>query len=255
MRQTRLLAVVVVLLPFQVEAVPITFDFGGTITSTTNNFFNGANEFPAAVVGEMFSGHVTFDSANFTRSDCSVCSSSTYTYADTAPFGMTIEVAFGGFSISTNTSFDPTLFLFGAGGHSRISIANDRPIGSILSDNYNFISQTVLPSGNFSGAYTTGLVESPIAFLGLAFATGLTGDTSVLSGTDLPLVPPDISLFETRSFSILGGFPNVFVRGEVDYLTLRSANAVPEPSVLLLLALGLSILAIMRRSIRIRSNA
>ncbi len=244
MRRPSCLLALLALAALPANAAPITFEFGGTLTENNNNAFGGANEFAQAVIGEEFFGHITFDPDSFVRTDCDVCSSSTYT--DTAPLAMTIDVTFGGFTLQTNTSFAPTLFLYPTlstpGGHSRISVRNDDELSpTVTVDGLHFISQTVLPSGNFSGAYVDaeggGIVESPVAFLALDFTTGLDGDLSFLSDRELPLMPPDISLAENRSFSILGGFPNIFVRGTVDFLRL-GRTSVPEPATGLLLAIG-----------------
>ncbi len=235
--------------PLAALAVPITFEFGGTLTSNTPNLLNpnaGYNEFPTAVVGEAFTGEITFDSLNYVVDPCCFGSTVDYQYAEVGKNGMVMSVTFGGFTLQTNASLPPTLFLDDT--HSQIKVVNDSEVGGVIYDHLSFMSQTVLPSGNWSGTYSMidgDLVQSNAAFIAIDLDSRSGGDASVLGSTDLPLVPPNLDGFGLRQFAILGGFPNVFVRGEIEYLRLAPTR-VPEPSPLMLV-LAASIGLVLRR--------
>lgn len=213
--------------------VPVTFDFGGTITETNPNQLTahlGFNEFPDAVVGGTFFGHITVDQdALLQRSD--TATSATYWF-DIA--GMAMQVTFGGTTLRTDASLGPAGPFSLPPGHSRVDVIDDRMGASGPFDALHVLSQTLLPSGNWSGANVGG-VPAPAAFMAIDL---FGGPATSWDGTNIPTASIDPDLFPSNQFAILGGFPNVFVRGTVDFFTLRTSVAEPSTLALMLLALG-----------------
>ncbi|MBB6096231.1 hypothetical protein HNQ60_005153 [Povalibacter uvarum] len=250
----RVVALSLLVNPLAVLAVPITFEFGGTITANNPNVLTrhlGYDEFPSAVVGEAFKGEITFDSQNYVADPCCFGTSVAYEYADAGKTGMVMNVTFGGFTLQTDASLPPSLFLDDS--HSEIRVLNDGEVAGQVYDHLSFMTQTVLPSGNWSGAYSTidgEIVESSAAFIAIDLDSRSGGNASVLGSTDLPTVPPDLEGFGLRQFSILGGFPNVFIRGEIEYLRLATPTRVPEPGPLMLVAAASIGLLFRRRKLR-----
>jgi len=211
--------------------VPITFDFGGTITETNPNRLTahlGFNEFPDAVVGETFFGHITVDPETYLqRSDTATSAAYWFDLA-----AMTMQVTFGNTTLRTDGSLGPAGPFSLPPGHSRVEVIDDRMGGAGPFDALHILSQTLLLSGSWSGANVEG-VPVPAAFMAIDL---FGGPASSWAGTDIPMTSIDPDLFSSSQFSILGGFPNVFVRGTMDFFTPRASVAEPSSIALLLLA-------------------
>ena len=222
------------------QAVPVTFLFEGTITEVNPNNtvpFNGVNEFPGVNPGDAFSGHYTFESEGDPELS-GFGDTATYFYTANS-FEMRVE--FGSFVLVTDPSLEIINTSVPAGSHSAI-VVSDNAITPF--DAYRVRSTTTLPSGNNSGAFGPDLLPTSAISMDIDLFT--TSNLAAVTSLDLPTSPPDLSAFTQARFALLGGFPNVFVVGDITSMSLLDTVQVPEPSTWLLLLLGLGLLAAAR---------
>ena len=223
------------------SAAVITYYFGGVITEVNPNRLlpsAGVDEFPDAQVGVRFDGTISLDLLAYeSRSDG--LTSSVYSYGIGAAV---FEVHFGQTVVRTDDSI-PVGGPWGLDSFTEVSVVDNLVSGSQTVDAFHVFSQTRLPSGNWGGGSLPDGTRVPTAFLALDLF-GAPADyfssTSISAASAI-----DLEAFALRQFSIIGGFPNVFVRGEVDYLV--ASRQVSEPSALALVAVALFMLFLARR--------
>ena len=203
------LFVALLAMPFvgQAEAVPVTFNFGGTLTLVNDpgNDFGGAFN-----VGDPFSGSYTFDSG---LPEVPIP-------PDISSYGplsaSSLQIGAYGFSGSGAAGSEIRLFNNGGSPQKDYYSATDELI--------QVSGPTTVPVGGGSSAFLIQLFDF---------------SKSILNDNSLPLTPPDLSLVsgdKRFDFSTSTSFTAPVLQGTLTSLTLAP---VPEPSTSLLLATGL----------------
>jgi PEP-CTERM motif len=199
-------------------AAPITFSFSGNVTNIfdPNSVLAGSTFSPS--LGDEILGTYTFDSAapGFPLGP----TTTSYDSSPTPPFGMKFQI--GG------TSFEAFP------GFMVINISNDDPG---VGDRYLLFTRPTNPVD--------------VLWTQVGFELGTTTNLNVFDSTALPLLPLDISLFDTQNEFFLTFISEV---GDFGFVVgrLSSITSVPEASTLLLLGSGLAGLGALRWRIQRR---
>jgi len=206
----------------------VTFAYTGIVTSivdTTSaldtSIFNG----------QSFSGSYTFDPTTLDMDSSSEFGR--YEWRNNFVMGFTAEFFIGNYAFGLSPS-DPS---------GAILVKDDGPFGppanQTVEDLYQASGQLIqtsgpffpLPGGNPQGTWTIGLNNQT--------------DLSVITSDALPIVPPDINLFETNTFSFQNNTGEIVIRG-----FLTDLKPVPEPGTLSLLAAGLLVGGMFRKRLK-----
>jgi hypothetical protein len=209
-----------------VEAVPVTFNFTGTVTQSN---FDPSDPFAGTIApNTSFSGSYTFDSTVLDSIPLDLQNAS-YQHAG-PPYGANVTI--GGNPFSTNDSL-------------AVNVTNGSP------PNEDFYG--VLACSPDLSSCTIGPLTIELSLRDLDGTTFLT-DAS-------PLVPPPLANFEIRDFHLIRNTFDEFgslveqvqIDGEITSLTLAPANGgnqIPAPDVLWLLGTALAALGWQCRSRR-----
>jgi len=203
----------------------VTFAYTGIVTSLIDT--NGALD-SSIFIGQSFSGSYTFDptTPDITLSD----EQGNYQWLNPSLRGFTADFFIGNYAFGLSPSFPS----------GAVGVKDNAPFGPInqLEDLYQANGQLVqtsgpffpLPGGNPQGIWTIVLQN--------------TTDLSVITSDALPIVPPDINLFEMNRFSFQNNTAEIDIRG---FLTSLNPAPVPEPATLSLLGIGLLAGAALRK--------
>jgi hypothetical protein len=208
------------------HAVPITWEASGALTNVQN--FGGTYLPFAATVGDAFTFRFTFED---TTPDTSL-------YASVAAYHALVSarVTVAGVSFELPV-IDPK---------STITVQNDQ---GVLDPRDRFtVAADAGTNGNGLGAYLANIYM---------LTPPLGEPSSALTSQNLPLSPPDPSLFAYRSFSLqyLDSvvdteeyyYRGSWIEGRVDSFSEVQSVSVPEPSSFGLFAIALSGFALLRR--------
>ena len=204
-------------------ATPITYDFAGTVTYTTNSL---GLSLPA--VGTAFTGFLTYD-------DAALPNGSGPTFATYVDLITAFQVDYSGVMVSNaSTAVGPY-----SPQSSEASVTNDRSDGH---DGFTFQVATSLLAGDPANTYRN---------LTLSALT----DNTALSTTALPSTLPDLSAWQINFLTLTYAeysadntqvTGNGEATGALTSLSKRATASVPEPSTLALF-LGLLALPLFRR--------
>jgi len=196
----------------------VTFTYTGIVGSVMA--VNGALD-SSIFVGQSFSGSYTFDPTTpdpFFNDNSNI---GHYLWNNATVMGFTADFSIGNYAFGLSP-IDPS-------GQVTIS-DNNGPIlpNNIIEDAYIAAGQLVQTSGPLFP------LAGGQANWGISFKTET--NLAVITSDALPIIPPDISLFETNVFSFTNNPGEIVIKGVITSLEVAS---VPEPATLTLLAGGL----------------
>lgn len=214
-----LLAATTLVLSTSVNAIPVTFNYEGTVNNVApelSNYFS---------VGDLFTGAYTFESTAL--ADASGPRLSVYK-----------DILSGQFTVGTYTGY------LSAG---QIGVGDDLFPDSASNFHDLYAPRVGSPLHGAVTGPTIGAYDISIWGITLIDHTG-----TVFNSQELPLIPPDLAAFDTSFLRI--GFqdfssnssrvPQVSV---FDFHLTGSLTAVPEPSIMWLLGSGIVLIGIARR--------
>jgi len=229
--KARLLVLVVVLglmcVPVLADSVGlVTFTYTGIVGSVVD--VNGALD-SSIFVGQSFSGSYTFDPTTPDSLPFASSNIGLYEWRNNFVMGFTADFSIGNYAFGLSP-IDPS-------GQVTIS-DNNGPIlpNNIIEDAYIAAGQLVQTSGPLFP------LAGGQANWGISFKTET--NLAVITSDALPIIPPDISLFETNVFSFTNNPGEIVIKGVITSLEVAS---VPEPSTFTLLAVGLMGLGVFRK--------
>jgi len=225
--KARLLVLVMVLgvmcVPVSADSVDlVTFAYTGIVTSLIDT--NGALD-SSIFIGQSFSGSYTFDP---TTPDILIIRRETGAYEWNEPVlrGFTAEFSIGNYAFGLSP----------LAPRGAVLVKDDAPFGNqMVEDLYQASGQLIQTSGPFFPLPGGRAPDDPKAQQGLwTLVLQNATDLSVITSDALPIVPPDINLFEMNRFSFQNNTAEIDIRG-----FLTNLSVVPEPATLLLLGIGL----------------
>lgn len=226
---THLMAIAALTFNGAVLAVPLTFDFSGSITSVNDTTASGL-----VTVGDSFSGSFTYETTT-PEAAYTVGDSQFAFYDHPTPLGVNgLSLSAGDFNYAASQTalLTPT-------------VQNQ---GSLVSGEDAFILIQTDDSASFVQLPTVNFVQVELFLLG---ADGILGGSLALpTALDLSdfTLSRDFRLAALEPSGMGPGFFNVFViEGSLLSLELSTPTTVPEPTSIALLGLGLAALGLRRK--------
>jgi len=230
-----LVGVVGLSLPIASSAAPVTWYFGGTLNSVSDDHAGSAYAFDEFSIGDSFSGSFTFES---TASDSNPSPNDGW-YMPAPAMSVVVHGNY---------------FWAAEGGVGDVSVHTDPTLNSIHAVVYSdyFSLDPTIHGSVFRGPLPPDAIYPQEWHVNMYDTTG-----TVFSNDALPLAPPTLESFTEATFGMwfrrigLGG--DLFIVGSLDYLSATAP--IPEPETYAMLFAGLGLLGYVARRRKLKQVA